>query len=245
MLLQMVLFHSFMAESYSIVYVCHIFVPSSVNGHLGCFHILAVVSSVAMNVVVHVSFIIMAFSRLPRWHSDKESACQAGAAGDMGLILGSGRSPGEGNSNLLQCSCLENPRDGEAWLAAVSGVTQSRTRLKRLSSSSSSRQYSCLENPMNRGAWWVTVHRVAKSWTWLIDWACTLDICPAVRLLDHMVTLFQFLRKFHIALHSGCTNIHSHQQCRRIPFPPHALKHLWYNIICRLFDMAILTGVTW
>ena len=106
-------------------------------------------------------------------------------------------------------------------------------------------QISSLENPMNRGAWWVTVHRVAKSWTWLIDWACTLDICPAVRLLDHMVTLFQFLRKFHIALHSGCTNIHSHQQCRRIPFPPHALKHLWYNIICRLFDMAILTGVTW
>ena len=45
---------------------------------------------------------------------------------------------GEGNGNPLQCSCLENPRDGEAWWAAVSGVAQSRTRLKRLSSSSSS-----------------------------------------------------------------------------------------------------------
>src|SRR5574337_472018 len=44
---------------------------------------------------------------------------------------------GEGNGNPLQCSCLENPRDGEAWWAAVYGVTQSRTRLKRLSSSSS------------------------------------------------------------------------------------------------------------
>ena len=43
---------------------------------------------------------------------------------------------GEGNGNPLQCSCLENPRDGEAWWAAVSGVAQSRTRLKRLSSSS-------------------------------------------------------------------------------------------------------------
>ena len=42
----------------------------------------------------------------------------------------------EGNGNPLQCSCLENPRDGGAWWAAVSGVTQSRTRLKRLSSSS-------------------------------------------------------------------------------------------------------------
>ena len=37
---------------------------------------------------------------------------------------------GEGNGNPLQCSCLENPRDGEAWWAAVYGVTQSRTRLK-------------------------------------------------------------------------------------------------------------------
>ena len=43
---------------------------------------------------------------------------------------------GEGNGNPLQCSCLENPRDGGAWLAAVYGVAQSWTRLKRLSSSS-------------------------------------------------------------------------------------------------------------
>jgi len=46
---------------------------------------------------------------------------------------------GEGNGNPLQCSCLENPRDGVAWWAAVYGVAQSQTRLKRLSSSSSSR----------------------------------------------------------------------------------------------------------
>ena len=45
---------------------------------------------------------------------------------------------GEGNGNPLQCSCLENPRDGGASWAAVSGVTQSQTRLKWLSSSSSS-----------------------------------------------------------------------------------------------------------
>ena len=44
---------------------------------------------------------------------------------------------GEGNGNPLQCSCLENPRDGGAWWVAVYGVAQSRTRLKRLSSSSS------------------------------------------------------------------------------------------------------------
>ena len=45
---------------------------------------------------------------------------------------------GEGNGSPLQCSCLENPRDGGAWWAAFYGVAQSRTRLKRLSSSSSS-----------------------------------------------------------------------------------------------------------
>ena len=46
---------------------------------------------------------------------------------------------GEGNGNPLQCSCLENPRDREAWWAAVYGVAQSWTRLKRLSSGTSSR----------------------------------------------------------------------------------------------------------
>ena len=45
---------------------------------------------------------------------------------------------GEGNGNPLQCSCLENPRDGGGWWAAVYGVAQSRTRLKRLSSSGGS-----------------------------------------------------------------------------------------------------------
>ena len=47
---------------------------------------------------------------------------------------------GEGNGNLLQCSCLENPRDGGAWWSVIYGVAQSQTRLKRLSSSSSSRE---------------------------------------------------------------------------------------------------------
>ena len=49
-------------------------------------------------------------------------------AGDLGSIPGSGRSPGEGNGNPLQYSCLENPMDGEAWWATVRGVTKSWTR---------------------------------------------------------------------------------------------------------------------
>ena len=51
---------------------------------------------------------------------------------------------GEGNGNPLQCSCLENPRDRGAWWAAVWGVAQSRTRLKRLSSSSTDAALSLL-----------------------------------------------------------------------------------------------------
>ena len=81
---------------------------------------------------------------------------------------------GEGNGNPLQCSCLENPVDRRAWWAAVYGVAQSRTRLKRLSmhacvgeGNGNSLQYSCLENPRDRGAWWAAVYGVAQSWTQL------------------------------------------------------------------------------
>ena len=70
----------------------------------------------------------------PGGSDGKASAC---SAGDLGSILGLGRSPGEGNGNPLQCSCLENPRDEGAWLAAIYGVAQSQTWLKQLSSSSS------------------------------------------------------------------------------------------------------------
>ena len=54
----------------------------------------------------------------------KASACNAG---DLGSIPGSGRSPGEGNGNSLQYSCLENPMDGGAWWATVHGVAESDT----------------------------------------------------------------------------------------------------------------------
>ena len=58
-----------------------------------------------------------------------EVKASARNAGDLGSIPGSGRSPGEGNGNPLQYSCLENPMDREAWWATVHGVAKSRTRL--------------------------------------------------------------------------------------------------------------------
>ena len=62
----------------------------------------------------------------PGGSDGKAPACNAG---DLGSIPGSGRSPGEGNDNALQYSCLENPMDGGAWWATAHGVAKSRTRL--------------------------------------------------------------------------------------------------------------------
>ena len=69
------------------------------------------------------------YEGLPWWLSDKESACNAGAAGDLGSIPGLGRSPGEGNDNPLQYSCLENSMDRGAWWAIVHRVSKSQTQL--------------------------------------------------------------------------------------------------------------------
>ena len=59
--------------------------------------------------------------RFPHSSVSKESVCNAG---DLGSILGWGRSPGAGNGNPLQYSCLENPIDREAWQATVHRVTR-------------------------------------------------------------------------------------------------------------------------
>ena len=82
---------------------------------------------------------------------------------------------GEGNGNPLQCSCLENPRDGGAWRAAVYGVAQSRSRLKRLSSSSRKSSplfFVSASWPTLLGNWGITVttHRCDGAYT--LEYTC-------------------------------------------------------------------------
>ena len=110
---------------------------------------------------------------------------------------------GEGNGNPLQCSCLENPRDGRAWWAAVYGVAQGRTRLKRLSSSSRSRTTSAPGHLI----WsvirpWLRLHQNSTISSIPSDFFCKLEpnpiytfgfcVYPSVMLYSYLSILYLF-----------------------------------------------------
>ena len=86
---------------------------------------------------------------------------------------------GEGNGNPLQCSCPENPRDGQAWWAAVYGVAQSRTRLKRLSSSK-----------INKVSHLIPQIEYQTESTWLCQWGMFIYVKCEQRVLQNLALWF-------------------------------------------------------
>ena len=119
---------------------------------------------------------------------------------------------GEGNGNPLQCSCLENPRDGVAWWAAVYGVAQSRTRLKRLSSSNSTGDLSLIpESGRSPGVG--NGHRL-HILAWRISWTEELGGLQSMGpqrvrynwvINCHLLSICCMPSSLHMLLHSICT----------------------------------------
>ena len=77
-----------------------------------------------MQIHGYICTYVFIYMRLPQWLSGKEPACNAGATGDISLIPGLGRPPGDGHGNPLQYSCLENSMDRGAWRPTVHGVAE-------------------------------------------------------------------------------------------------------------------------
>ena len=136
--------------------------------------------------------------RFPGDSNGKGSACNAR---NLGLIPGSGRSPGEGNGSPLQYSCLENPLDRGAWRAAVHGVAKSWTWLSDFFHFHLPRSSSFCYIFQPQGSWWWSAHR-APTRSFSVD-TSQLDVSIHVSLNSALMGAGGFSTSFKAALMSA------------------------------------------
>ena len=165
----------------------------------------------------------------PGGSDGKESAF---IAGDLVSIPGLGRSPRGGHGNPLQCSCLENPRDGGTWWAAVYGVTQSRTRLKGLSSSSKLQHARLLCAISLSLLKLMSIESVMPS--------NHLILCHLLLLLP---SIFARLRVFSNELALRISSVHFSHSVVSDSLRPHGLQRLSFTISLSLLKLMSIKSV--
>ena len=172
--------------------------------------------------------------QLPQWLSGKQSACNAGATGDTGLIPGSGTSPGEGYGNPLQYSSLENPMDRGASWATVHRIARSQIWLKRLST------HDMIQQPH----FWTYIQRTQQfkdtcTWTFIAAYTQEMEKpkCPStgmdkeepVHLYNGM--LFSHTKQWN---HAICSNMDGPRDYHMKWSETEKDKHNMISLVCRI-----------